>query len=73
MTLTEILSSMKAKSSFGLGTHISDMKITFQITSNRYTEALDVFNISRTVPSRVYKAWILLWFFVNCIMLHLTG
>ena len=28
---------------------------------------------SRTVPSSVYEAWILLCFFVSCIMLHLTG
>ena len=28
---------------------------------------------SRAVPSSVYEAWILLCFFVSCIMLHLTG
>ena len=28
---------------------------------------------SRTVPSNVYEAWILLSVFVSCFMLHLTG
>ena len=27
---------------------------------------------SRTVPSSVYEAWILLCFFVSCIMLHFS-
>ena len=38
-------SSQESKSSIGLGTHISDMSVPFQITSNCCTEVFDAFNI----------------------------
>ena len=39
------ISSQESKSSIGFGTHISDMCIPFQITSNGYTQVFDAFNI----------------------------
>ena len=38
------ISSQESKSS-GLGTHISNMRVPFQITSNCYTEVFDAINI----------------------------
>ena len=41
----EQISSQESKSSVGLGTHISNMGVPFQITSNCYTEVFDAINI----------------------------
>ena len=37
--------SQESKSSIGLGTHISNMRVPFQITCNCYTDVYDAFNI----------------------------
>ena len=50
------------------------MSIPSQITCNCYSKVSNAFNVSRSVPSKIYEAWIFLIHFpVGCIILHLTG
>ena len=50
----EQISSQESKSSIGLGTHISNMRVLLQITSNCYTEVFDAFNLFQGQYPLVY-------------------
>ena len=58
------VSSQESKSSIGLGTQISNMRVPFQITTLLHRGiCMMLSTFSRTVPSSVYETWILLCFF----------
>ena len=68
------ISSQEAKSPISLSANIADTLFhgkSFVIVTPRY---LMFSTFSKTVPSRVYEAWIFfIHFLVICIILHLTG
>ena len=68
------ISSQEAKGPISLSANIADMCIPLQIICDSDPKILMLSTFSRTVPSRVYEAWIFfIRFLVTCIKLQLTG
>ena len=61
-----LVSPQESKGSVSLSVDIAYMCILSQITCNCYSKVLNAFNVSRSVLSMIYEAWILVirFFFV---------